>query len=577
MAGRLSISKVSVMRSSSYAFIAALLAAACTTGSEEDEEPAAPVTCPTGEPTLFTDVSLESGIAIPGQGFSWPGVAIVDIDGDAMLDVLVGAGDAGLGVYLGRGDLTFEDRSAPDITGVLGFATSDVDGDGRSEVAVFGDRIAGWLVEGEAGYEIRPLSDDTEPAVFFAAAFGDASGDGVPDLYAAAYAPAEGAESARNHLWIGTRGPGTSAEEVAVQRGVSLDDAWTLAVAWTDLDENGLPEIIAAQDFAPMTGMSNAVFHGDPGGGYVDVAPEFGLDHSMFSMDVALFDADGDGGLDIYVTNIGANVLAMRRGDQFVDEARPRGAAIASVCGTERVDDWPDLDSNSPDPSEAGLAQYYARFVDRESDCPQATSWSAVAFDFDHDGDEDLFVSNGAVMDPRLREASVQPDVLLMNLGDGTFVDSSVCSGLNFPGDGRGAAAGDMDGDGDLDLVVADANYLSVAAVRVYRNDAPEGRWLKVRLRGTSSTPDGLGARVRVRAGGREQLREISGRAGFASAAPPMAHFGLGDAQVIDTIEVEWPSGIVDRLTDEPTNRLLSIIEGSTVSEPRAAPSLERW
>jgi hypothetical protein len=56
-----------------------------------------------------------------------------------------------------------------------------------------------------------------------------------------------------------------------------------------------------------------------------------------------------------------------------------------------------------------------------------------------------------------------------------------------------------------------------------------------------------------------------------------MAHFGLGDAQVIDTIEVEWPSGIVDRLTDEPTNRLLSIIEGSTVSEPRAAPSLERW
>jgi hypothetical protein len=164
-----------------------------------------------------------------------------------------------------------------------------------------------------------------------------------------------------------------------------------------------------------------------------------------------------------------------------------------------------------------------------------------------------------------------------MNLGDGTFVDSSVCSGLNFPGDGRGAAAGDMDGDGDLDLVVADANYLSVAAVRVYRNDAPEGRWLKVRLRGTSSTPDGLGARVRVRAGGREQLREISGRAGFASAAPPMAHFGLGDAQVIDTIEVEWPSGIVDRLTDEPTNRLLSIIEGSTVSEPRAAPSLERW
>jgi hypothetical protein len=506
---------------------------------------------------LFVDVTPQSGIRFAPRGL--PGVALADINADGILDILVGGDDVGLGIFLGRGDLTFADVSDPEITDVMGFAATDVDGDGRTDVVLVGHELVAWLDEDEHGFTAVPFPNSVPPRVAASAAFGPLPGSDGVGLYVGGYLGAVASRGSANQLWIASGD--ASWREQAAPLGVGLT-AHTLGVAWTDVDGDGALEILAVQDFAPWTGWRNALLHRGATGVFHDIAPDLGLDHEIFAMGIAVFDADGDGMLDLYVTNLGANVLAMRRGARFEDQARSRGAAVSHIFDPDQdPPTWPSYDVDSTEPRSARMARFLDRYIDSH-DYPAATSWSAVAFDYDHDGDEDLFVTNGPVGDAEIPEARVQRDVLLTNRGDGTFVDDSGPSGLDFPGDGRGAAAGDLDGDGDLDLVVADGDYVGVGAVRVYRNDVAAGNYLTVTLRGVQSTPDGLGARVLVHAGGRQQLREISTVAGFASARAATAHFGLADTELVDEVRVEWPSGVVTRLEAVAANQKLTITEG---------------
>jgi hypothetical protein len=189
--------------------------------------------------------------------------------------------------------------------------------------------------------------------------------------------------------------------------------------------------------------------------------------------------------------------------------------------------------------------------------CGQYTSWSANYFDFDHDGYGDLFITNGAP-----HRLIAEEDLLLLNDNGRRFVNVSHLLGPDFQDEfvSRGSAAGDYDNDGDLDLVELNLN----ARARLLRNDGGNRRnWVMIRLIGTTSNRDGIGARVRLTAGGKTQTHLRVSTSGYLSQGDHRLHFGLGDVARIDRIEIRWPSGKLQTLEGVRANQLITVTEAS--------------
>ena len=171
-------------------------------------------------------------------------------------------------------------------------------------------------------------------------------------------------------------------------------------------------------------------------------------------------------------------------------------------------------------------------------------------FDVDHDGYEDFAVATMGGLDP----------FLFMNNRDGTFRDVAVEAGLTLT-DGRGSAVADFDNDGDMDLAMINQGGL----LGLFRNDTePKGNWLRIRPRATLSNRSAIGTLIKVRAGPMNLMRQIKGGSSAHSQDEMVAHFGLADAVKVDRIEVYWPSGAEDVLTNVDPNQVLTITEGTT-------------
>ena len=521
------------------------------------------------EPASFTDATEAAGVAfahVAHETEMFPlggGAVVIDFDGDGFHDIYAVNSVGPNVLYRNNGDSTFTETAAaagvddPEGRGNGGCA-ADYDNDGDQDLFVT-NYGPSRLFRNEGG----SFSDATVSAGVLdsgsafrntGCAWGDYDRDGFVDLvfvrhlyesHRRMFQTREFLDAIARLVLYRNNGDGTFTDTTAILGNVSgpkdpgyggqAGNIWGAGFqpGWADLDNDGDLDLYVVNDLGTDI-QGNVLWRNDgaaDGGSwtFTDVSRGSGADASIFGMGLAVGDYDLDGMLDIFVTNIRDNVLLKNEGTglKFEDAAKDAGARVGLIGRKARV------------------------------------AWGTFLFDYDNDGDEDLYLASGYL---RADSATIgaaanpveQPNVLLRNQGDGTFVDVSTASGSDDSGIGRGAVYLDYDNDGCLDIFVVN---LGQRASLLRNLCETERTWIAVKPVGTSSNRDAIGARVTIDVGGAVQIREIA--AGSSQMGQNMleAHFGLGTARTIDSVTVAWPSGKVTRLTDVPANQRITIVE----------------
>jgi hypothetical protein len=534
-------------------------------------------------PVRFADVTAESGIDFlhshGGTGRKYyletvpPGACWLDFDSDGWMDLylvqsgpLPGSprtpGQWQSRLYRNQGNGTFIDVTGKAGVGNAtgygnGCTAGDYDNDGDADLYVtnFGPSIL-YRNNGDGTF-----TDVTGPAgvrnglYAASAAWADYDNDGRLDLFVANYVDFtmddqkycgdirlkrrsychpdayEGLPDALYHNEGGGR-----FKEVSRVSGIWDPNGKGLGVVWFDYDADGDMDLYVANDATP-----NTLYRNDGNGRFTDLTlvsgaccNEDGKPESGMGVDAG--DADGDGWVDLFVTNLSneTNELYHNMGGK----------------GLFAVDTFP-----------AGLGEISILM----------TGWGTDLFDYDNDGDLDIVVTNGHPMDD-IGEVSdiltyAQRPFLFENLGRGTFREMGREMGGYFAGThvGRGLATADYDNDGDRDVVFAPSN----AKTTLLRNDGGSraGHWMTLRLVGVKSNHDAIGARVVLTAGGRRQVGEVRSGSSYLSQNDMRLHFGLGVAERVDSIEIRWPTKArqIEKIGSEPADRFVTIREGDGV------------
>ena len=318
-------------------------------------------------------------------------------------------------------------------------------------------------------------------------------------------------------------------------------------------------------------------------GRFEDRSRQAGIYNDTFGkgLGIAAFDFDLDGDIDIYVANdTTPNFLYRNEGGVFTEIGELTGTAyndnaraeagMGVAVGDPDVDGDYDLfvtnfelETNTFYLNESpGFFTDATYAVGLGEPSLKYLAFGTLFFDYDNDGDEDLFVANGHILtELQLHDGSIgaeQPDQLFGNDGLGRFVDVSASSGeyFNRRMTSRGVASGDFDLDGDLDLVVTH----SAAAPSLLQNDGlGDSNWLLVEPRGANGRYDNVGVHLRAVTGGKSQFRQISAGTSYLSEGERAAWFGLRHHSSVDTLEVRWPGGHQRLLTDVPANQRLEV------------------
>jgi len=530
------------------------------------------------DPVSFTDVTKDTRITF---SHVWStdkkyilesmsgGVALFDFDNDGLLDVylvnsptVATAGDARSArseLWRNLGNGTFANVTEKAGVGYpgwgMGVVSADFDNDGWADLYVtcYGpNRLYRNNHDGTFS-EVAEQAGVADPRWSTGAAFADYDGDGWLDLFVANYidvrldalpefgkgkfcefhgVPVQcgprGLTGAGDSLYR-NRGDGTF-EDVSIKAGVAdAAGRFGMGAVWSDLDGDGRPDLYVANDAGP-----NYLYKNNGDGTFRDVALQAGAALSedgteQGSMGIAIGDYDHSGGWSLLVTNFGDEYNALYKhiqAFQFADVSFASQTAKPSL---------------------------------------PLVGWGTHFFDYDNDGWLDLFVVNGHVY-PQVERAGLatsyaQPKLLFHNTHNGTFTDVTSTSGaaLKQPAVSRGSAAGDLDNDGDLDIVI---NNLD-GAPTVLRNDGGNRQnFLLVDLEGRTSNRGAVGATVSVRAGDLVQRAERRSGDSYLSHSDSRLHFGVGTRTAVDSIEVRWPNGTVQRFSEIPANTFVTIVEG---------------
>ncbi len=439
-----------------------------------------------------------------------------------------------------------------DIGWGMGCAVGDYNNDGDLDIYItnYGRNVL-YANQGDGTFvDVTEYAQVGDERFGTGCAFLDYDGDGYLDLYVANYVDFKHflqTTPNRSYIWKGLRvhfgprgmkgggdilyrnqGDGTFADVTVEARVVDQDKLYGMGVIGGDYDRDGDVDIYVAND----TG-ANFLYQNQGDGTFVDIGWMIGAAYgesgeAQGCMGIAYGDYDNDLYQDILVTNFWEQTNTLYHND--------RGTFFSDLS------------------FDAGVGKESFQFL----------AWGTEFFDYDNDGDKDLFVANGHLF-PQLDRANLgtsyaQTNQLFENLGDGTFTEVSQVSGegLEIKKVSRGAAFGDYDDDGDLDIFVLNINDRPT----LLRNDGGnENNWLMVKTIGTESNRDGIGARIEVHSGELTQSAEIRSGASYLSHNDLRAHFGLGQRETIDLLVVRWPSGLEERFENLSANRLVVLRE----------------
>jgi hypothetical protein len=431
-------------------------------------------------------------------------------------------------------------------------------------------------------------------------AAGDYDNDGLVDLYVTGVN--------RNQLFH-NNGDGTFTD-VTEKAGVAgmvphLGKAWAVTAGWFDYNNDGLLDLLVINylDYDIKTaklcvaeglpaycspveflGTPNILYRNNGDGTFTDVSAQSHIAQYIGKgMGVAFADYDGDGYTDVFISNdTFQNYLLHNNGDgTFTDVGVTSGVAYNgfgnSVAGMGT--DFRDLDNDGrPDIFETamfgeGFPLYKnlgdGQFQDVTSNAGIArlssrlTAWGTGAFDFDNDGYKDLFTADSDILNNSMELAHrpyALPNGLFRNKGNMAFEDLSTKAGAGFavPEPHRGAAFGDLNNDGKVDVVVT---VLNGPPQILMNRTSNHNHWIILKLRGVKSNRDGLGTKVKITTAFGSQYLAATTAVGYNSSSDKRVHFGLGSAAVVDKIELAWPSGIKQVLTNVNADQILEIVE----------------
>lgn len=525
----------------------------------------------------FTEVSAAAGIdhafVIDLATFGG-GACVLDFDNDGYEDLYVTGGSAQDKLYHNNGDGTFTDHwmeagfeRTLDIY-TQGASAADINRDGYKDIIVTTMNFLGeqrtpapnllYLNNGDGTFtEVTAAWGIDEDRVnSMGASFGDINNDGYPDLFVCNYfSNSTTGISIYNEQTI-TNSFRPSIDflylNLGGQRFVDIGEYYGLDHVgfgflgmFTDFDNDQDMDLYVVNDFG-FKSTPNMMFDNQyPARKMVNRAIPLALNYGMNAMGITAADLNFDGYLDYYVTNLGTSLLTLNNaGKGFIDYTLASGVGIPTI--SDSVYTGPPI------------------------------SWGANFFDFDHDRDLDLFVANGA-LNPTIRP---NPNFFFINEG-GKLEEKAAELQMNDYRIARGSVVFDYDNDGDLDLFVVNqvprdpTSRLLEARCLLYRNDGSDGNWLKVALEGVAADKNGLGARVEVVADGQLLIREIDGGSSHLSQGSSIAHFGLGNASSVQTITVKWPGGGSQTLTNVAANQQIKITEET--GQAGTAQSINRF
>jgi hypothetical protein len=487
------------------------------------------------------------------------GAALFDFDGDGSLDLfLLGGGSYGPGpTILGRPPALYR-QSGP------------------------------WQFENVT----KTAGVDAARHYSHGAAAGDSDNDGFTDVVVTGYG---------GLMFFRNQGDGTFSEDASA--ALLADTLWSSSAAWGDFDFDGdldlyvahyvdwsfkkhpfckgprpdLRDVCPPRRFEPLP---HVLYENQGDGTFQDVSEMAGLRSDGKGLGVVVADVNLDGAIDIYVANDTVpNFLYRNLGNgRFADAGLKSGTSLndmGSPDGSMGVDVGDFNGDGLPDLWVANFERESFALYRNEGNCDfqhvsQSTGvtalgglyvgWGTVFLDFDRDGDEDVFVSNGHVVRYPTNAPLKQRPLLLENDRGQRFVNVAGTAGEYFTSDhmGRGVALGDIDGDGDLDLAVVATND----PVALLSNESPNrNHWISLRLIGRQSSRDPIGAVVRFHTAAGISLRQVKGGGSYASTSDLRIFTGLGDVAEIQRVEIHWPSGCKQNLMGLPVDRRLTIIE----------------